>query len=299
MSKDIGVCEPCVEGKHHRAKFDTSGAKRSDSVLVHSDVCGKMSTQSLSGSEYFLTFIDDKTRYTWVYILKRKDRVFEQFLEWKALAEKSTGQELKVLRTNNGGEFTSTEFEGYLRKEGIKHELTVLKNSEQNRMKERMNRTFVETARFMLAEAKLPRRFWAVAVATAVYLQNSGCLGVWRMLTYPRTRGHVTCSPGVNNPKARRCIFLGYGMATKGYRLYDVNHSKVLCSRDVVFDESKPGVEKEPKDDEQRKPAEQDMYLDTGSDAESVVGQAKPMDGQAEEMVDQGGPVRGRPVRER
>ena len=70
------------------------GAKRSDSVLglVHSDVCGKMSTQSLSGSEYFLTFIDDKTRYTWVYILKRKGQVFEQFLEWKALAEKSTGQ---------------------------------------------------------------------------------------------------------------------------------------------------------------------------------------------------------------
>ena len=87
-------------------------------------------------------------------------------------------------------------------------------------------------------------------------------------------------------------------MVTKGYRLYDMNRSKVLYSRDVVFDESKPGVEKEPKD-EPRKPAEQDMYLDTDSDAESVVGQGEPMDGQAEEMVDQGGPVRGRPVRER
>ena len=64
--------------------------------------------------------------------------------------------------------------------------------------------------------------------------------------------------------KARRCIFLGYGMVTKGYRLYDVNRSKVLYSRDVVFDESKPVVEKEPKD-EQRNPAEQEMYLDTGS----------------------------------
>ena len=70
--------------------------------LVHSDVCGKMSTLSRSGSEYFLTFINDETRYTWVYILKRKDQVFEEFLEWKALAEKSTGQELKVFRTVNG-----------------------------------------------------------------------------------------------------------------------------------------------------------------------------------------------------
>ena len=111
MSKDMGVCEPCVEGKHHCAKFDTGGAKRSDSVLglVHNDVCGKMSTQSLSGCEYFLTFIDDKTRYTLVYILKHKDQVFEQFLECKALAEKSTGQELKVFRTNNGGECTSSK----------------------------------------------------------------------------------------------------------------------------------------------------------------------------------------------
>ena len=84
MSKDIGVCERCVEGKHHHAKFDTSGAKHSDSVLglLHSDVCGEIRTQSMSVSEYFLTFI------TWVYILKRKDHVFEQFLKWKALAEK-------------------------------------------------------------------------------------------------------------------------------------------------------------------------------------------------------------------
>ena len=99
--------------------------------------------------------------------------------------------------------------------------------------------------------------------------------------------------------KARRCIFLGYGTVTKGYRLYDVNHSKVLYSCDAVFDESKPGVEKEPKDDEPREPADQDVDLDSGSDAESVVGQAEPMDGQAEEMVDQGGPERGRPVRDR
>ena len=130
-----------------------------------------MSTQSLSGSEYFLTFIDDKMRYMWVYILKRKDTMFEQFLEWKAMAEKSTGQELKVFRTDNGGEFTSTEFEEYLRKEGIRHELTVPKNPEQNGVAERMNWTIVETARSMLAEAKLPRRFWAEALI-AVYFRN-------------------------------------------------------------------------------------------------------------------------------
>ena len=64
------------------------------------------------------------------------------------------------------------EFEGYLRKEGIRHELTVPKNLEQNWMAERIKRTIMETARSMLAGAKLLQRFWAEAVATAVYLRN-------------------------------------------------------------------------------------------------------------------------------
>lgn len=53
--------------------------------LVHSDVCGKIRTPPLSGGEYFLNFVDDKSRYTWVYMLKRKEEVFEKFLEWKAM----------------------------------------------------------------------------------------------------------------------------------------------------------------------------------------------------------------------
>ena len=68
----------------------------------------------LSGAEYFVTFIDHKTCFVWVYVLKHKCQVFEKFLEWKAMVEKSTGQKLKTLRTDNGGEYTSTEFEGYL-----------------------------------------------------------------------------------------------------------------------------------------------------------------------------------------
>lgn len=77
---------------------------------MHSDVCGKINTKSLSGAEYFLTFIDDKTHYMWVYVLKRKSEVFEKFLEWKAQVETFSGRKLKVLRTDNGGEYTSTEF---------------------------------------------------------------------------------------------------------------------------------------------------------------------------------------------
>ena len=131
-----------------------------------------MNGKSLSGGEYFLTFIDDKTHYVWFYILKHQDEVFPCFLEWKALVERSVNQKLKVLRTDNGGEYVSAEFQSYLKKEGVCHELTVPKTPEQNGVAERMNRTLVESVRAMLADARLPHRFWAEALSTAVYLRN-------------------------------------------------------------------------------------------------------------------------------
>ena len=98
LSKELTFCEACPQGKQHRNKFTPSN-KRADQLLglVHSDVCGKMNEKSLGGAEYFLTFIDDKTRYVWVYCLQRKDQVFEKFCEWQAMVGRSTGQKLKAL----------------------------------------------------------------------------------------------------------------------------------------------------------------------------------------------------------
>jgi len=76
-----------------------------------------MNEKSLGGAEYFLSFIDDKTRYVWVYPLQTKDEVYEKFREWKAMVELATRKRLKVIRTDNGGEYTSREFETYLKAE--------------------------------------------------------------------------------------------------------------------------------------------------------------------------------------
>ena len=140
--------------------------------MVHSDVCGKISSKSLSGAEYFVTFIDDKTRYIWVYVIKKKSDVFKCFCEWKTEVEKSLGRSVKTLRTDNGGEYTSTELEEYLKKEGIRHELTIQKCPEQNGVAKRLNRTLVEMVRSVLADSQLPKSFWAEALATATYLRN-------------------------------------------------------------------------------------------------------------------------------
>ena len=255
--RSIGFCESCVGGKHHRNQFNSSTRQTREPLeLVHSDVCGKISEKSLGGAEYFLTFTDDKTRYSWVYTLKSKDQVYVQFREWKAQVEKSSGKRLKTLRTDNGGEYVSKEFESYLKSEGIHHELTVPKTPEQNGVAERLNHTLVETARSMLLDAKLSKKFWGEAVFTAVYLKNRSPSRSLKGLTpYEAWFGkkpqvnHLRvfgCNAYAHVPKderskfdskARKCILVGYSKQSKAYRLYDPQRKKLVVSRDVKFDE--------------------------------------------------------------
>ena len=161
VTQELTFCEACPQGKQHRTKFSSSGRRADDLLgLVHSDICGKMNEKSLGGAEYFLTFIDDKSQYVWVYCLQHKNQVFEKFCKWKAMVEKATGKRLKAIRTDNGGEFTSSEFEAHLRAEKVRHELTIPKNPKQNGVAECMNRTLVETVTSMLSHANLPHKFW-------------------------------------------------------------------------------------------------------------------------------------------
>ena len=83
VTKDIKFCEPCVDGKHHPSSFPKSGGRQATKLLkiMHSDFCGRLEAKSFSGAEYFVTFIDDKSRYVWIYILKNKSEVFKKSLE--------------------------------------------------------------------------------------------------------------------------------------------------------------------------------------------------------------------------
>ena len=254
----LNFCETCVKGKQAKSAFPDGGGCRATEPLdlVHSDVCGKMNSTSLGGGEYFLTFIDDHTRYTWIYILKHKSEVLDCFLKWKALVERSSGRKLRAFRTDNGGEYTSIKFTEYLMSSGIRHEFTVPNTPQQNGVAERMNRTLVETVRSLLVHAKLPHKFWAEALSTAVYLRNrSPTKAVESMTPYEAwTRkkpsvGHLRvfgCHAYSHmsrderrklDSKSRKCILVGYGEETKAYRLFDPEHGRVILSRNVVFNE--------------------------------------------------------------
>jgi hypothetical protein len=165
------VCSGCALGKYAKAPFlgrDTRTTGILD--LVHSNLSGRMSSPSLSGHEYYVLFIDDYSRKTWIYFLKHKDEVFTRFQEFKAIVENRTGKKIKVLRSNNGGEYASNEFIDFCTTEGIKKEMTVPYNPKQNGVAKRKNRSIFGGARSMLHDQGLPLFLWAEAYNTAVYL---------------------------------------------------------------------------------------------------------------------------------
>ena len=163
---------------------------------------------------------------------------------------------MKTLRTDNGGEFTSTKFQSYLKSCGVRHELTIPKTPEQNGAAERLNRTLVETTRAMLLDAKLSQKFWAEAVSTATYLrnrspttalQNSTPHEAWHgskpCVNHLRVFGSMTYvhipkdERGKLDSKTKKCALLGYGNVQKGYRVYDPVSKNITYSRNVKFDE--------------------------------------------------------------
>ena len=119
-----------------------------------------------------LTFVDDFSRKVWVYILKSKDETSAHFRQWKAMVETQIERKVKYLRSDNGTEFHSGEFEKYCRDAGIIQHYTTVGTPQQNGVAERMNRTLLERTRFMLSHAGLPQSLWAEAVTTACYLVN-------------------------------------------------------------------------------------------------------------------------------
>lgn len=146
--EEVSTCETCIQGKMSKSAFPLSSSRAENCLdLVHSDLMGPMKVQSFSGARFVLTFTDDYSRKTFAYVLKKKSDAFAKFKEFKNLVEKQTGQTIKCLRTDNGGEYMDGEFESFLKDCGIVHQSTVPHNPEQNGRAERMNRTIMDKAR--------------------------------------------------------------------------------------------------------------------------------------------------------
>jgi transposase InsO family protein len=139
QQKIQGVCGACQAGKQHRAPFDEGQAWRVQRVLllVHADVCGPMNMTSIIGAKYLLLFVDDFSRKMWVYFLRLKSDMFKEFQNFKELVENESGCHITSLRSDNGGEFYSKEFNNFFAKHGIKRQCTTPYAPQQNGVVER------------------------------------------------------------------------------------------------------------------------------------------------------------------
>ena len=109
-------------GKYTKTVFPSSDSRSAGILdLIHSDLCGPMSSVSLRGFEYYVTFNDDYSRKTWIYFLrsKKSKEVLQRFQNFKPLMENQTGRRIRALRSDNGGEYTSKEFDEFCRHESI------------------------------------------------------------------------------------------------------------------------------------------------------------------------------------
>jgi len=216
-----------------------------------------MEVESLGGHRYFATFIDNKTKKVYTYVMKTKDEVLGKFKQFESLVTTATGKRIKVLRTDNGREYLSNAFERYLQKKGIQRQLTTPYTPEQNGVAERMNRTLVEIARSLMFNASLPKSFWAEAITTATFLKNRWPTSSLENMTpeeawsgqKPKVgnlkvfgcRAYVKIPDELRkklDPKAKLCLFIGYSETSKAYRFLDMKTNGVIRGRDAVFNEN-------------------------------------------------------------
>ena len=112
------------------------------------------------GDHYFMLLIDDYTKMTLVAFLKEKSESFEKFKIFKEMGENKPSMKIKCLRSDNGGEFTSKEFNAFCEGHGIKRQFSATKTPQQNGFVKRKNRTVQEATKTLLNEAKLSNSFW-------------------------------------------------------------------------------------------------------------------------------------------
>ncbi|CAN6573251.1 unnamed protein product [Malus baccata var. baccata] len=248
----MDTCEPCLLGKMTKSPFTSKGERATEILgLIHTDVCGPMSTTSRGGFSYYITFIDDHSRFGYVYLMKYKSESFERFKEFKNKVEKQTGKQIKILRSDRGGEYLSNEFLDYLKECGIVSQWTPPGTPPHNGVSERRNRTLMNMVRSMMSSADIPISFWGYALHTVAYLLNAvpsksvpqtpyeiwygkkpslKHVKIWGCTTYVKKQ-----DAGKLEARSVKCYFVRYPKQTYGYEFYHPDDQKVFIARTAIF----------------------------------------------------------------
>ncbi|CAM8956208.1 unnamed protein product [Rhodiola kirilowii] len=225
------------------------------------DLCGPMRVQSRQGNRYVYVLVDDFSRYTWVIFIRSKDEVFDCFKTWVKLAERKFSLKVKSIRSDHGTEFENGQFTDFCSDQGIDHNFLAPRTPQQNGVVERKNRTLEDMTRTMLIESRLARSFWAEAMNAACYILNRcylrpildktpyellkgrkpniSHLRVFGSKCYVHNNGKNQL--GKFDPRSDEGIFVGYGLHSKAYKVFNKRTKLFEESVHVIFDEESMG----------------------------------------------------------
>ncbi|CAJ2647171.1 unnamed protein product [Trifolium pratense] len=248
------TCDVCHLAKQKKLSFPSSFNKASQCFeLIHFDIWGPINVPSIHGHSYFLTAVDDHSRYTWLILMKHKSEAQSHVQNLIKMIETQFNGKTKCIRTDNGPEFLMKEF---FEKTGIVHQTSCVETPQQNARVERKHQHILNVARALLLQSHLPKQFWNYAVLHAVFLINRISspllnnhspyfiihkqlpdllnLKIFGSLAYASTlenhRTKLSC-------RARKCAFLGYKPGMKGVVLIDISNREILVSRHVTHHE--------------------------------------------------------------
>ena len=254
-------CETCIFSKNHRVSFPLSSNKSDVPFsLIHSDVWGPFHIPTHTGAKYFVSFIDDCTRVSWVYLLKNKSEVMSVFPIFHQMIQTQFNAKIQVVRSDNGKEYLNYGLGTFFQQEGIIHQTSCPHTPQQNGIAERKNRHLLDVARSLCFAMHVPKRFWGDAIHTAVFLINRMPSRVLQFQTPIQTLSQYHSLPSLLHippkvfgcvcyvhvhmqnrdkldPRAIKCMFIGYSATQKGYRCYYPPNGKIFVSMDVTFQE--------------------------------------------------------------
>ena len=237
-NSSIQFCNSCPLGKSTKLPFSLSDSVSSFPLeLIHSDVWSSP-TVSFKGSKYYVLFVDDYSRYSWIFPMQFKQEVFNIFVKFKLQVENLFSSKIKAFQSDGGGEYTKRAFQNLLTNNDINFHSSCPGHPEQNGLAERKHHHILDTGLTLLAHAYILPTYWVDAFQTTVYLINRLPTHVLVYLTPYEKLFHKTtsydslrvfgcaCFPYLrpyNTNKlqfcSKCCVFLGYSL----------NHQRYLC----------------------------------------------------------------------
>jgi hypothetical protein len=230
-------CDICFYAKQKRLPFSLSKSISANIFdLVHMDIWGPLSIPSISGFKYFLTIVDDKSRFTWIYLMKLKSETPTLIQNFVKMVHTQFNTKIKCIRSDNGHEFKLSNF---YHDHGIVHQNSCVATPQQNGVVERKHQHILAITRALMFQSHLPKTFWAHAVSHSVHIINRlptpylsqkspfqilhnslpdiNNLKVFGSLCFATT---LSANRKKLDPRSRKCIHLGFKTGVKGYVLF-------------------------------------------------------------------------------